>query len=117
MGPARQLPQDLLVAQGHAVFAGTCGSLWTRRKSRRPSANHATALPENGPWLLASDRPLANACGSVTLSNQGSCYRATTVREWLRTLSALSLSLKMAHWLLARANFHGSSVSRRLMTN
>src|SRR5438067_7003980 len=54
---------------------------------------------------------LANARGSVTLSNQGSCYRAMTVREWLRTLSALSLSLslslmKMAHWL-ARPNFHG----------
>src|ERR1700730_10807864 len=36
--------------------------------------------PENGP-PLASDRPLANARGSVTLSNQGSCYRAATVRE------------------------------------
>src|SRR6266699_2720090 len=40
---------------------------------------------ENEPWLLVSDRPLANARGSATLSNQGSCYRAATVREWLLT--------------------------------
>jgi hypothetical protein len=34
----------IFVAQGHAVFAGTCGSLLTRRKSRRSSATPAAAL-------------------------------------------------------------------------
>ena len=32
------------------------------------------------------------------------------------SLSDLSI-LKIAHWLLARSHFHGSIVSRRLMTN
>src|ERR1700737_603803 len=36
----------------------------------------------------STDRLLTPAARLVTLSNQGSCYRAATVREWLQTLSA-----------------------------
>ena len=36
-------------------------------------------------WLTGSrpDKPLANVRGSVTLSNQGSCYRAATVSTYV----------------------------------
>ncbi|MCU1272767.1 MAG: hypothetical protein JWO48_198 [Bryobacterales bacterium] len=68
-------------------------------------------------WLLASDRPLANARGSATLSNQGSCLPSRD-REGVVADSFSDLSLlNMAHWLLPRPHFHGSIVSRKLMNN
>ena len=68
-------------------------------------------------WLLASDRPLANARRSVNPLESGIMLPSRD-REGVVADSFSDLSLlKMAHWLLARPHFHGSIVSRKLMNN
>ena len=58
--------QIYFVAQGHVVFAGTCGSLRTRRKSRRSSAKTAAALryqtKPDGQAIFSRLRTVALGC-------------------------------------------------------
>jgi hypothetical protein len=112
------MPGINLVAQG-------CTAVWRRPAVVWSAISNKPQVPVKCAWPSPENGPLAprirqTACLRARLGNplESRIMLPSRDREGVVADSFSDLSiLKMAHWLLARSHFHGSIVSRRLMTN